>query len=123
MMRGEVTAYREAIVELAVAGPTGARANVRAIVDTGFTEFLSLPRALIESLELPHLRTDEVVLADSARARTDVYECVVVWDGRERVVRAYCLEGAPLLGMGLLHEHLLTIEVVEAGAVAVHPLG
>jgi hypothetical protein len=45
----------------------------------------------------------------------------VVWDEEERVVPAYASGGDPLLGMKLLREHLLTLELVRGGAITVAP--
>jgi predicted aspartyl protease len=43
MIRGTVNASREAVVRLRLRGPTGVEAEIDAIIDTGFTETLTLP--------------------------------------------------------------------------------
>ena len=53
MISGTVTEDHEAVVRLAVFGKAGQREPIEAVVDTGFTGWLSLPRSLINDLELP----------------------------------------------------------------------
>ena len=53
MIRGVVTEDHEAVVRLAVLGKVGQREPIDAVVDTGFTGWLSLPQSLINDLELP----------------------------------------------------------------------
>jgi predicted aspartyl protease len=53
MIIGSVSATKEAVVRLRVRGPAGPGAEVDAVLDTGFTEYLTLPQAIITSLSLP----------------------------------------------------------------------
>ncbi len=92
---------------------------VDAIVDTGFTGFLTLPLAVVRSLALPLLGSTPVVLADGSAAVLEVYEAFVVWHGSPRPVECLVAEGAPLLGMTLLRGSELRIQVVEGGAVGI----
>ncbi len=53
MMTGVVNANREATIRLVVIGPSGQQQEIEAIIDTGFTGFLTLPAVLIAALGLP----------------------------------------------------------------------
>jgi predicted aspartyl protease len=46
MIKGKITAYQEAVVELEVSG-LNSSAKIEAVIDTGFTGYLTLPGALI----------------------------------------------------------------------------
>jgi predicted aspartyl protease len=65
------------------------------------------------------VNTDKVILADGNTVGVDLYEGVVIWDGQERAIIVHCMEGSPLIGMSLLYDHLLTMEVVDSGPVSI----
>jgi predicted aspartyl protease len=52
MMTGEVTPDKEAVVKLILRGPAGDEQEVAAVLDTGFTEYMTLPPAVISALNL-----------------------------------------------------------------------
>ena len=53
MIEGVVNADYEAIIPLRIQGPDGRTRDIEAVVDTGFTDFLTLPPALVDELGLP----------------------------------------------------------------------
>jgi clan AA aspartic protease len=116
---GLVTRDRQAIVRLRLRGPQGLEVEVDAVLDTGFTEYLALPRAWTMALGLHRLFTDRLMLADGSAVSVDLYDCIVDWDGQQRTIVVHCLEGSPLLGMSLLYDYLLTMEVVDGGTVTI----
>ena len=122
VMRGVVTAGLEARIALSITGPRGDAVTTDAIVDTGFTEHLTLPPDLIRALGLAAVARDRGTLADGRTADVEVYECVVLWDGRERRTSVLCLDSSPLLGMSLLLGQHLSVDVLDGGAVAVEAL-
>ena len=61
MITGVVNSNREAIIRLVVAGPRGQQQDIEAIIDTGFTGFLTLPPALVAALGLPWLSRQRTV--------------------------------------------------------------
>lgn len=115
-------ARREARVHLIVRGGEGRASEVEVILDTGFTEYLSLPQTTIESLRLPFVRTEETFLSDGSTVACGLYEGSVVWDQQERTVEVQASEGDPLLGMSLLLDHLVTLPVVDGGLVTIAAL-
>ena len=119
MIAGTVTANREAIVQLTVQSPVGVSADLEFVVDTGFTEQVTLPFSWVQSLALPHVDTAQMDLADGTAIQVDVYEATVTWDGRNRPVLVHCIEGAPLIGMLLLYDHLLNAHVVNGGPITI----
>ena len=119
MVRGVVNARLEAIVNLTLTGPSGRMRGIEAVIDTGFTERLTLPPELATDLGLDFAGVEYLVLADGSLGEFEVFDVTVTWDGCPRHVLALASQGAPLVGMGLLHRHSLYVEVVEGGRVAV----
>jgi clan AA aspartic protease len=123
MIRGHVTRAYEAVVTIRVVGAGGRSKDVAATVDTGFTGELTLPAAVVAELELAFLQDSHAFLANEMRVDIPVYRAVVEWDGVEREVLVDCMAGTPLIGMHLLHEHLLSVQVVRDGQVTIQALG
>ena len=122
MLKGYVTPGYEAVVPVRVLGPAGQAKDIMATVDTGFTEELTLPRAVVEELGLAFADDTNAWLAGDVHVRISLFDAVVIWDGQPREIVVHCIEGTPLIGMHLLYEHLLTVQVVRDGVVAIEPL-
>lgn len=119
-MRGRVgEGAREALLTLSVSGPSGKRAELEAVVDTGFTGALCLPPETISDLRLPFVGRGAAVLADGRAVETRYYRGQVLWHGHERAVQVLSAEGGPLVGMTLLRGSRLSIDVVPGGVVEV----
>jgi clan AA aspartic protease len=99
-------------------GPT----DVEFVVDTGFTGTLALPPGLLASVGATLEGIRLIQLADGSPLRTPFWTLQVEWYGELRVVRATALDDEPLIGIGLLREHHLHIEVTEGGEVVAEPL-
>ena len=121
MIEGVVNASLEATLVLTLSGPTGRTLEIEAVVDTGFSEFLMLPTDMTIDLGLEHVDVNEMVLADGSVETFDVFDVAVVWDGQSRCIDVHAAQGSPLVGMGLLHGHRLSVDVVEGGRVLVEP--
>ncbi len=113
---------REARVPLVVVGPNGDEQGVAAIVDTGFSGFLTLPGSVIEALELPWLGRGRALVGDGSRQAFDLYAATIVWDDEPLPVQVASTETEPLLGISLIYGHELRIQVVEDGAVSIEAL-
>ena len=120
-MTGEVTRFREAIVRLELRGPTGQTARVDAVVDTGFDGELVLPRTIVEDLKLRVRGVEIGTLADGRETSLPRYRAKVAWDGRERGIVVLAGDGA-MLGMSILYNHRLTIDVRTRGQVLIEEL-
>lgn len=105
MITGVVNANREATIRLVVIGPSGQQQEIEAIIDTGFTGFLTLPAVLIAALGLPWLCRQPGILADGSVDVFDVYTATVLWDGLPRTVEVEAADTEPLVGMSLLDHH------------------
>ena len=86
MIEGVVNAVREAVVPLAVAGPAGRTLPIDAVIDTGFSGFLTLPAALVSELQLPFVTRGRATLANGSEDFFDIHNAVVIWDGQPRRV-------------------------------------
>ena len=119
MIEGVVNAAFEAVIPLTVQGPAGQTQDIEAVVDTGFTGFLSLPSGVVVDLGLPFINASQATLADGSEATLNVYRAMVLWDGEPRHIRAYAADAIPLAGMRLLDRHNLSIDVENGGRVVI----
>ena len=121
MIKGKITAYQEAVIELEVIGlnqPT----RIGAVIDTGFTGYLTLPSPLIDRLKLQQAGEQITILGDENRVVLKRYVAKVLWRGVERNVYVLQAEGGPLIGMSLLYGSRLILEVVTDGNVTIDAL-
>ncbi|HZO87183.1 MAG TPA: hypothetical protein VFB38_02510 [Chthonomonadaceae bacterium] len=102
MIAGQVTANRQALIPLEVYGPSGQKEDVSAIVDTGFTEALTLSSTTIGNLALTYQYDTVMVLGDGNSVQMSAYKGTVIWDGQPQTVLVYESD-ATLVGMSLLY--------------------
>jgi clan AA aspartic protease len=115
VIAGSVNTDREAIISLQVVDAGGQPHAVEAIIDTGFSGFLTLPPSTIALLG-PVLRGHhQVILGDGSVGLLDVHVGTVLWDGQPRLIDIDCANTDPLVGMSLLDGYALYVEV-RAGA-------
>ena len=119
MITGTVNADREAILHLQVSGLPGQSQEIDAVVDTGFTGFLTLPLATIASLGLTRISRGRAILANGSEEVFDIYEAQIAWDGQTRTVEADAAEVEPLIGMSMLYGYELRVRVVDGGTVTI----
>ena len=119
MIEGVVNAAYEPVVTLAVKGPSGQTTETEAVIDTGFTGFLTVTPALVTELGLVLEGTSRATLADGSEVTFDVYDVAVLWDGQPKYVLADAADTTPLVGMRLLDNHNLNIDVVDGGRVII----
>jgi len=119
MITGVVNANREATIPLVVIGPQGHQQDLEAIIDTGFTGFLTLPPPIVAALGLSWLCRQPGILADGRVEFFDVYVATVVWDSQPRTVEVEAAGTEPLVGMSLLDRHALHIDVLRGGSVTI----
>ncbi len=115
MITGTVNADSEAVIRLVVQGPAGHVHEVKAIIDTGFNGFLTLPSALVTMLGLTRLSRGRALLANGSEELFDIYGVTVLWDGQQRYVEADAVDTTPLVGMSLLDGYDLHIRVADGG--------
>ena len=82
MMIGSVNSRREAIIQFAVLGRNNQRKAIKAVIDTGYTGFLTLPSAIITKLGLTWYMQEEGILGNGSLCIFNVFEATVIWDGQ-----------------------------------------
>ena len=122
MIEGAVNAAYEAVISLSLRGPSGQAQEIDAVIDTGFNGFLTLSPALVTELGLPFLSHGGATLADGSRISFDVWEVTALWDGAALSVEADESDTMPLVGMLLLDNHSLYVEVADGGRVVVQAM-
>ncbi|MEL6223318.1 MAG: clan AA aspartic protease [Cyanobacteria bacterium J06626_14] len=122
MMRGFVNSRCEATLTVLVGNTNGRSHKVDAVIDTGFSGYLTLPSAIIQSLKLSWSATDRVTLGDGSEALFDVYAATICWNGQHRDIDVAESETDPLIGMSLLYQCRLQIEAIAGGRVYVESI-
>lgn len=121
-MRGSVAGDgSEAVLWLGVFDPgrEGRRADIQAIIDTGFTGHLTISAELASSLALPELGLEELLLADGSTEVASVHRAAIEWHGHPRAVPALAVGGDPLIGMALLAGNRFEMDTVPGGEVMI----
>ena len=122
MIEGVVNAAHEAVVSLSLRGAEGRTQEIEAVVDTGYTGFLTLPPSLVDRLALPFAYVSRAFLANDDEVEFNVHDATVLWDGLPRQVRAAATGRIPLLGMAMLDAHSLYVAVTDGGSVVIQRL-
>ena len=130
MIHGVVSTNREATISLVIVNENRQTKLITAVIDTGYTGFLSLPSQIITELNLswtgidsaePTLR-ERGTLGDGSEVTFEVYAAKIIWDGEYRDIPINEAETDPLVGMSLLYGYDLQIQAVEGGSVTISPL-
>ena len=121
MITGKIRAERVAIIEVEVIG-LNQRATIEATVDTGFTDYLTLPEFLIDYLKLPRIGTRRTIIAHGTAVFLNLYLAKVIWHGKERIIEVLQTDKRPLVGMSLLRGSRVILDVVTNGDVTITPM-
>lgn len=121
MITGVVSADGQPLVTLTVRGP-GGEWTFDAQLDTGYDGNLTLPPEVVAHLAHRWARRTETTLADGTEVELDAYLGEVAWDGPFVRVEIDATDVDPLVGLGLLAGHRLTIDFRPGGRVAVTPI-
>ena len=106
-------------MEISVEDSEGGLHPVRVIVDTGFTDWLTLPTDFIKRLGLSRAASREATLADGSVAVYQNYKGKIFWLGRLREASIIALDAQPLLGTKALAGSRLTIDFQDGGSVSI----
>ncbi len=110
MILGIVRA-REPLIRLTICGFRRRQEEIEAVVDSGYTGWLTLPPTVIAALN-PRWRTfGRGILADGSLSSFDVYQAKVIWIGRVRRVFVDEFDATPLVGMALLRGYEYKMQV------------
>ena len=122
MIEGTVSAGKEAIIELTVKNSFGGSLTMAAVIDTGFTGWLTLPSDKIAALGWRWDQLSSGTLADGRDVTFDVYLGLVHWDGQDVEVLVQASDSIPLVGMALIEGYELNIRAVPGGRVTLNRL-
>jgi clan AA aspartic protease len=121
MMQGYVNTGYEAVISLVIKHNNRSK-SINAVIDTGFTGFLSLPQSIIDELELPWSYSDFATLGDGSETLFDVHDATIIWDGQFREIEINSADTDPLLGMKMLRGFRLQVDTVPCGVVTIEAL-
>jgi clan AA aspartic protease len=121
MMQGYVNIGYEAVISLVIKHNNRLK-SINAVIDTGFTGFLSLPQSIIDELELPWSYSDFATLGDGSETLFDVHDATIIWDGQFREIEINSADTDPLLGMKMLRGFRLQVDTVQGGVVTIEAL-
>ena len=121
MIIGQVNPRTEAVIPVLIQDVAGHLLMQDAVIDTGFSGYLTLPLATITGLQLPFLISRVYSLGNNAQVNFDIYKAIVLWDGQQRDIQVLASEAYPLIGMSLLKGFRLTIDVVDGGEIRIEP--
>ena len=117
MIPGVVNIGREVIIPLKLRGANGMEVEIEASVDTGFSEYITLPQSWITALAPPYASDDIMTLADGSSIIVAMYYCIVIRDGRDIPVRAHHAEGTSLVGMSMMDNYKLVLDAKIGGTL------
>jgi clan AA aspartic protease len=119
MIEGQVTNNLEAQISICIYASDGKPVYFSAVIDTGFTAFLTLSPKLAKHLGFTALAKTNVVLADGSESVMSMCPVTVEWHGVKRKITLLVSAGGSLIGMALLKGSKLTIDVVRGGEVII----
>jgi clan AA aspartic protease len=113
---------REALIRLTICGFRGRQQEIEAVVDSGYTGWLTLPSTAITALNLRWQTFGRGIMADGSVSAFDVYQAKVMWDGHVRSVFVDEFDATPLIGMALLRGYEYKMQVRARGKVTIKRL-
>ena len=119
MIRGALNDRLEPMVVLEISNGDGRFHPVEALLDTGFSEYLTLPPDAVARLGLEYADRIPMTLADERQIDASVYEGLVKWFGEVRRIYVISAEGLPLLGMSLLAGSKIAIRAQAGGEILI----
>ena len=112
----------KAVVSVIFHLPTQPDFSIDFIIDTGFTDHLTLPPQAVSAMNLPLYSTTLARLADGREALLSIHLATIVWDNREKVVPILASGFKPLLGTALMAGYHLEIDFEENGLVSLEQI-
>jgi clan AA aspartic protease len=122
VITGQVNYSNEAVIAVHLLDGDDKAHSVDAVIDTGFSGFLTLPLALINTLKWPFIESQVFSLGNNSRATIDVYAGTINWAGKENLILVLASDAHPLVGMSQLKGQRITIDAVDGGPVRIEAL-
>lgn len=119
MITGTVSADYEPLIQLILQDANGQEHEREAVVDTGFTGWLTLPPDVIAAMGFTWREWGAAILADGSQITFNVYNALLVWDGQRITIPVDEVDAEPLIGMRLMRGYRLLVEDVDGGLVQI----
>lgn len=119
MVKGFFSRRGEPMVSVVVGGSGGRQVEVDAVVDTGFSDYLTLPIEIIEALELPIMDNIWIQLADGSHSAVDVYDARIRLEDEWIGANVQPAQTTPLVGMKALAGKRFCVEAVPDGLIEI----
>ena len=123
MISGRVNDIYEAVISVEVVAYDRRTAHrFDAVIDTGFSQYLMMPRGAISQMGLPIEGSRPLVLGNQQRHDFEFCYAAVFWDDEVRAIPVLISESETLVGARLLAGYLLTAAMVPGGRVTITKL-
>lgn len=119
MIAGKINHGLEAVIIVDFVGSDGLLHSLEAVLDTGYNGDLTLPQGTIQQLGLVLLGQRSATLASGESVVLNAYLGTVSWHGLPRQVVILQTDEEPLLGMSLLQDSRVILEVWDDGGVLI----
>ena len=119
MITGKINHHLEAVIIVDFVGSDGLLHSLEVVLDTGYNGDLTLPQDAIQQLGLVLLGRRSATLANGESVVLNAYLGTVSWHGLPRQVVILQTDEDSLLGMSLLQESRVTLEVWDDGGVVI----
>ena len=104
-----------------VQGADGYLHRFRCVLDTGFDGYIALPAASIRRLGLTLVGPRDTTFLDGFSTLVPVFDGIVSWHGQLVQVTVLQTVRESLIGMGLLENSTLMVQVWNGGNVLIEP--
>ena len=121
MIAGRVNWFLEAFVSVELQNAEGSSLTIPCLLDTGFDGELALPSATIRRLGLVYIGPSDTILLDGNSQPLPIYDGTVVWLGETFRVSVLETGRDAIVGMALLENCTLTVQVWDGGDVLIEP--
>ncbi len=122
MISGIVNAEREAVLQVILHDFVGKEQKIEAVVDTGYTGWLTLPPEIVSKLGLAWRERGGATLADGSQALFNVYNATVVWDSNLVIIPVDEIDAEPLIGMSLMYGFELILPILDGATFTLHSI-
>ena len=114
---GEVNEFLEAVAEFRIYDSAGRNYKISAVIDTGFSEELSLAPVHVAGLGLPLKTVKRIRMANGAEEMVGFYEADIFWMGNRKTIEVCCTGDEALIGMSLLFLNRLDMYIAPHGQI------
>ena len=122
MKQGSVNGRLEAILPVSLICRDGTTRIIETVIDTGFNGAMTLPAATAAEFGLVKRIRGSAILADGSKCYFYNYKAKIDWDGGIREIIVSAIGDEPLVGMSMLKDCRLTIDVMVGGKIVIKPL-